>query len=98
MGLPFVPPYLSGRPREDFASGANFAVGGAMALAPDFFGGRGVPMGDRMHFGIEMKWFHDLLDLLCPADRSGNPNLLPSPSPHKSYDLTFSATRERRIL
>ncbi|VAH77919.1 unnamed protein product [Triticum turgidum subsp. durum] len=69
MGLPFVRPYLSGRTAEDFASGANFAVGGAMALGPDFFRGRGVPMGDRMHLGVEMKWFHDLLDLLCPADR-----------------------------
>ncbi|XBI28010.1 hypothetical protein VPH35_052338 [Triticum aestivum] len=70
MGLPFVRPYLSGRTAEDFASGANFAVGGAMALGPDFFRGRGVPMGDRMHLGVEMKWFHDLLDLLCPADRA----------------------------
>ncbi|VAH62115.1 unnamed protein product [Triticum turgidum subsp. durum] len=69
MGLPFVRPYLSGRTAEDFASGANFAVGGAMALGPDFFRGRGVPMGDRMHLDVEMKWFHDLLDLLCPADR-----------------------------
>ncbi|EMS58229.1 Malate dehydrogenase 1, mitochondrial [Triticum urartu] len=70
MGLPFVRPYLSGRTAEDFASGANFAVGGAMALGPDFFRGRGVPMGDRMHLDVEMKWFHDLLDLLCPADRA----------------------------
>uniref|UniRef100_A0ACD5VHS9 Uncharacterized protein n=1 Tax=Avena sativa TaxID=4498 RepID=A0ACD5VHS9_AVESA len=74
MGLPFVRPYLSGRTAEDFASGANFAVGGAMALAPDFFRGKGVPMGDRMHLGIEMKWFHDMLDLLCPGNRTDRIN------------------------
>ena len=81
MGLPFVRPYLSGRTAEDFASGANFAVGGAMALGPDFFRGRGVPMGDRMHLGIEMKWFRDLLDLLCPGNRAGKASLLPFSSP-----------------
>lgn len=70
MGLPFVRPYLSGGSVEDFAYGANFAVGGAMALSSDFFRGRGVPMGDRMHLGIEMKWFRNLLDLLCPVDRA----------------------------
>lgn len=37
LGLPFVPPYLSGRSAEDFAGGANFAVAGATALSPDFF-------------------------------------------------------------
>ncbi|PWZ32002.1 GDSL esterase/lipase [Zea mays] len=72
MGLPFVRPYLSGRRAEDFASGANFAVGGATALGPDFFRSRGFDIGDgRVHLGMEMKWFHDLLELLCRSGRSG---------------------------
>ncbi|PUZ55577.1 hypothetical protein GQ55_5G223600 [Panicum hallii var. hallii] len=72
MGLPFVRPYLSGRRAEDFACGANFAVGGATALGPDFFRNRGFNIGDgRVHLDLEMKWFRDLLDLLCPGGRSG---------------------------
>nr|CAB3473745.1 unnamed protein product [Digitaria exilis] len=72
MGLPFVPPYLSGHRAEDFASGANFAVGGATALSPEFFRDRGFNIGDgRPHLDKEMNWFRDLLDLLCPGGRSG---------------------------
>ncbi|KAG0538697.1 hypothetical protein BDA96_03G258900 [Sorghum bicolor] len=72
MGLPFVRPYLSGRRAEDFACGANFAVGGATALGPDFFRSRGFDIGDgRVHLGLQMKWFHDLLELLCRSGRSG---------------------------
>jgi hypothetical protein len=72
MGLPFVRPYLSGRRAEDFACGANFAVGGATALGPDFFRSRGFEIGDgRVHLDLEMKWFHDLLELLCRSGRSG---------------------------
>ncbi|CAL4948434.1 unnamed protein product [Urochloa decumbens] len=68
LGLPFVRPYLSGRRAEDFASGANFAVGGATALAPDFFRDRGFDgMGDVVHLDMEMRWFRDMLGLLCPG-------------------------------
>ncbi|XP_048563859.1 GDSL esterase/lipase At1g28570-like isoform X1 [Triticum urartu] len=70
LGLPFVPPYLSGRSAEDFAGGANFAVGGATALSPDFFWENGVPAfrADTVHLDMEMGWFRDLLGLLCPGD------------------------------
>jgi hypothetical protein len=72
LGLPFVRPYLSGRSAGDFACGANFAVGGATALSPDFFRGRGFDgMGDRVHLDMEMKWFRELLDLLCPGNLAG---------------------------
>lgn len=89
MELPFVPPYLSGRRAEDFASGANFAVGGATALGPDFFRDRGFNIGDgRVHLGMEMKWFRDLLDLLCPGGRSGM--AIPFYTClHLAFDLTF---------
>uniref|UniRef100_A0A0A9EJY5 GDSL esterase/lipase n=1 Tax=Arundo donax TaxID=35708 RepID=A0A0A9EJY5_ARUDO len=71
LGLPFVRPYLGGRSAEDFACGANFAVGGATALRPDFFRARGLDTGDTVHLDMEMKWFRDLLDLLCPGDLAG---------------------------
>ncbi|KAL6615695.1 hypothetical protein ACP70R_037965 [Stipagrostis hirtigluma subsp. patula] len=72
MGLPFVRPYLSGGTAEDFACGANFAVGGATALSPDFFRKRGFDIGsNRVHLDMEMKWFRDLLNLSCPGDLAG---------------------------
>jgi hypothetical protein len=63
-----VPPYLSGRRAEDFLHGANFAVGRATALAPDFFRDRGFDIGDVVHLDMELEWFRDMLGLLCPAD------------------------------
>ncbi|KQK08977.1 hypothetical protein BRADI_2g45220v3 [Brachypodium distachyon] len=68
LGLPFVRPYWSGSSAEDFAFGANFAVGGASALSAEFFRKRGVPAADNVHLDMEMGWFRDLLDLLCPRD------------------------------
>lgn len=37
LGIPFLTPYLAGNRSEDFAHGANFAVGGATALGHDYF-------------------------------------------------------------
>lgn len=71
LGLPFVRPYWSGSSAEDFAFGANFAVGGASALSAEFFRKRGVPAADNVHLDMEMGWFRDLLDLLCPRDLAG---------------------------
>ncbi|TKW15677.1 hypothetical protein SEVIR_5G253200v4 [Setaria viridis] len=71
LGIPFVRPYLSGRRAEDFASGANFAVGGATALSPEFFRDRGFDIGDVVHLDMEMRWFRDMLGLLCPGDLAG---------------------------
>ncbi|XP_006644439.1 GDSL esterase/lipase At1g28600-like [Oryza brachyantha] len=72
LGLPSVRPYWSGQSVEDFAYGANFAVGGATALGPDFFRARGMPLRNgTVHLDMEMKWFRDLLDLLCPGDLAG---------------------------
>ncbi|CAO2178982.1 unnamed protein product [Urochloa humidicola] len=68
LGLPFVRPYLSGRRAEDFACGANFAVGGATALSPEFFRDRGFDTGEVVHLDVEMRWFRDTLGLLCPGD------------------------------
>ncbi|CAD6230618.1 unnamed protein product [Miscanthus lutarioriparius] len=75
LGLPLGPLvrlYLSGRSAEDFACGANFAVGGATALSPDEIGARGFDnMGNQVGLDMEMKWFRDLLDLLCPGNLAG---------------------------
>ncbi len=71
LGLPFLRPYWGGRTTGDFASGANFAVGGATALSPDFFWERGVHVRDTVHLDMEMNWFRDLLGLLCPDDLAG---------------------------
>ncbi|XP_022682038.1 GDSL esterase/lipase At1g28600-like isoform X3 [Setaria italica] len=71
LGIPFVRPYLSGWRAEDFASGANFAVGGATALSPEFFRDRGFDIGDVVHLDMEMRWFRDMLGLLCPGDLAG---------------------------
>jgi hypothetical protein len=72
LGLPFVRPYLSGRSAEDFACGANFAVGGATALSPDEIRAMGFNnMGNQVGLDMEMKWFRDLLDLLCPGNLTG---------------------------
>jgi hypothetical protein len=72
LGIPFVRPYLSGRRAEDFARGANFAVGGATALSPEFFRARGFDMDNgRVHLDMEMEWFHELRGLLCPGDLAG---------------------------
>ncbi|CAM0881904.1 unnamed protein product [Alopecurus aequalis] len=70
LGLPFVQPYWGGQTAEDFAGGANFAVGGATAQSPEFFWENGVPLAnaDTVHLDMEMDWFRALLDLLCPND------------------------------
>lgn len=73
LGLPFVRPYWSGRSSEDFAGGANFAVGAATALSPEVLWEHGftAARADLVHLDMEMKWFRDLLHLLCPTDVAG---------------------------
>ena len=77
LGLPFVRPYLSGGSAEDFACGANFAVGGATALSPEEIRARGFDnMGNQVGLDMEMEWFRDLLHLLCPGNLAGTYVLL----------------------
>jgi hypothetical protein len=75
LGLPFVPPYWggAGKSAEYFVVGANFAVGGATALSPEFFRRNGAPLAnpDTVHLDMEMDWFRDLLKLLCANDIAG---------------------------
>jgi len=78
LGLPFVPPYWGGRSAEYFAGGANFAVGGATALSPEFFRQNGAPLANdkTVHLDMEMDWFRALLNLLCPNDTAGCTNVM----------------------
>nr|XP_051225212.1 GDSL esterase/lipase At1g28590-like [Lolium perenne] len=80
LGLPFVPPYWGGHSAEYFAGGANFAVGGATALSPEFLRENGVPLAtDTVHLDMEMDWFRDLLkqpNLLCPNDFTDCTNMM----------------------
>jgi hypothetical protein len=68
-----VRPYWSGGSAEDFARGANFAVGGATALSPEFFEENDAPLPnpDTVCLDKELDWFRDLLELLCPNDLAG---------------------------
>uniref|UniRef100_A0ACD5VJ71 Uncharacterized protein n=1 Tax=Avena sativa TaxID=4498 RepID=A0ACD5VJ71_AVESA len=78
LELPFVRPYWSGQSAEDFARGANFAVGGATALSPDFLIENGAPLTnpDTVHLDMEMDWFRDLLKLLRTNDSDGCTNMV----------------------
>ncbi|XP_078153442.1 GDSL esterase/lipase At1g28600-like [Carex rostrata] len=61
-GLPFVPPYLSRMSTNELLHGANFAVGGAMALNNSFFESKGFEMSRTDYsLGTQLQWFKKLL-------------------------------------
>ncbi|PUZ73159.1 hypothetical protein GQ55_2G452700 [Panicum hallii var. hallii] len=67
LGIPFLTPYLAGNASEDYAHGANFAVGGATALGHDYF--RGKKLDARftpysLHW--QMRWLKKVLRMLSP--------------------------------
>lgn len=67
LGMPFLTPYLAGNTSEDYAHGANFAVGGATALGHDYF--RGKKLDARftpysLHW--QMSWLKKVLRMLSP--------------------------------
>ncbi|XP_008777733.2 GDSL esterase/lipase At1g28600-like [Phoenix dactylifera] len=69
LGLPLLPPYLAGPGEHDFGQGANFAVGGATALANDFFRAKGLNVTwTEYSLGIQIEWFKQLLPSLCSLD------------------------------
>jgi hypothetical protein len=96
LDLPFVPPYWggAGQSAEYFAGGANFAVGGATALSPEFLLENGVPVAaDTVHLDMEMDWFRDLLNLFCPNDLAGMLGSLPSPSRFDLYTIVYQCNQ-----
>ncbi|CAL5071518.1 unnamed protein product [Urochloa decumbens] len=67
LGIPFLTPYLAGNSSEDYAHGANFAVGGATALGHDYFrrkklDARFTPYSLRW----QMSWLKKVLRMLAP--------------------------------
>ncbi|OAY67916.1 GDSL esterase/lipase, partial [Ananas comosus] len=65
FGLPMLPPYLARG--ADFRHGANFAVGGATALDPEFLQeiGVGELLWTNNSLSAQLRWFEELLPLLC---------------------------------
>ncbi|XP_051225210.1 GDSL esterase/lipase At1g28570 [Lolium perenne] len=78
LELPFLRPYWSGQSAKDFARGANFAVGGATALSPEFFEENDAPLPnpDTVCLDKELDWFSDLLEFLCPNDLADCTNMM----------------------
>ncbi|XP_074557776.1 GDSL esterase/lipase At1g28580-like [Curcuma longa] len=65
LGLPLVPPYLSG---ETSPEGANFAVAGCTALDNEFFRSLGLEIsGSNYSLGVQMEWFRQLLPSICSS-------------------------------
>ncbi|KAJ4771050.1 GDSL esterase/lipase [Rhynchospora pubera] len=60
--LPLIPAYLSGKSTKDFPHGANFAVGGAMALNNSYFESKGIEASwTDYSLGTQLQWFKKLL-------------------------------------
>ncbi|RCV14237.1 hypothetical protein SETIT_2G409600v2 [Setaria italica] len=79
LGMPFLTPYLAGNTSEDYAHGANFAVGGATALGHDYF--RGKKLDARftpysLHW--QMSWLKKVLRMLSPEQGRGWSDLMAS--------------------
>ncbi|XP_073107379.1 GDSL esterase/lipase At1g28570-like [Elaeis guineensis] len=69
LGLPLVPPSLAGPGGQGFRQGANFAVGGATALANDFFRAKGLNVTwTDYSLGVQIEQFRHLLPSLCSSD------------------------------
>ncbi|CAL5085046.1 unnamed protein product [Urochloa decumbens] len=70
LGIPFLTPYLAGNTSEDYAHGANFAVGGATALGHDYF--RGKKLDARFtpySLRWQMSWLNKVLRMLSPDEQ-----------------------------
>uniref|UniRef100_A0ACD5W3I7 Uncharacterized protein n=1 Tax=Avena sativa TaxID=4498 RepID=A0ACD5W3I7_AVESA len=66
LEIPNPRPYLAGKNAGDFRRGANFAVGGATALGPDFFSSRGLKPFVPVSLANQTSWFNNVLHLLGP--------------------------------
>lgn len=66
LGIPHLLPYLPYSRVKSFKHGANFAVGGATALAVDFLADRGIPVETPYSLSVQLSWFQQLLPSICP--------------------------------
>ncbi|TVU37542.1 hypothetical protein EJB05_10862, partial [Eragrostis curvula] len=65
LGIPFLTPYLAGNTSEDYAHGANFAVGGATALGHDYFRKKNLDVRFTPYsLGWQMSWLKKVVDML----------------------------------
>ncbi|KAM0938492.1 putative sinapine esterase [Dioscorea sansibarensis] len=65
IGLPLVPPYLSGD-SLNFEKGVNFAVAGATALNDDFFKSKGIYIKhNNFSLDVQVELFKRLLPSIC---------------------------------
>lgn len=69
-----LPPYLARG--TDFRHGANFAVGGATALDPEFLQeiGVGELLWTNNSLSAQLRWFEELLPLLCNTTKGDSLN------------------------
>lgn len=66
MGIPYLPPYLPMAENVDVERGINFAVGGATAMAAEFFVEKGVALSTANNsLGIQLDWFQKNLPSIC---------------------------------
>ncbi|GJN33261.1 hypothetical protein PR202_gb21840 [Eleusine coracana subsp. coracana] len=72
LGIPFLTPYLAGNTSEDYAHGANFAVGGATALGHDYFRKKRLEARFTPYsLGWQMNWLKKVIDML--STKQGGP-------------------------
>ena len=71
LGLPFVPPYLTGN-AVAFRQGVNYAVAGATALNSQILEARGiVNPATNASLEVQLEWFKQSLPSIC-CNVSGN--------------------------
>lgn len=64
LRVPQPTPYLAGKTADDFLHGANFAVGGATALDPEFLKSTDIVSLVPVSLSNETSWFGNVLQLL----------------------------------
>ncbi|OMO72711.1 Lipase, GDSL [Corchorus olitorius] len=72
LGLPYLPPYLEVKYKnegtENLQKGVNFAVTGATAVDDDFFQERGIRNpSTNVSLGVELEFFKHVLPSLCSS-------------------------------
>ncbi|TVU35300.1 hypothetical protein EJB05_17184, partial [Eragrostis curvula] len=71
LALPFLTPYLAGNSSQDYAHGANFAVGGATALSKDYFTAKNLDdLFTPYPLQWQMAWFKNVTRMVA-TDEEG---------------------------
>ncbi|CAL5061359.1 unnamed protein product [Urochloa decumbens] len=80
LGIPFLTPYLAGNSSEDYAHGANFAVGSATALGHNYFRRKRLDVRFFTPYSLhwQMSWLKKVLRMLSPEQGAGRSDLMAS--------------------